>query len=180
MLPDEIFEIRKSRRNLVIIANVAAVILLFMFLYMGFLSKKTADVKDELSRKEQSMPSFNISQLMKAQADANDKMVRVKQNIDALETVFKDKNWNNWAYILAEVVSKTPTTIQIQEMRARDSSTMHIEGLAVNYNAVNDFVNSLNKCKTVSSAQLADTKQNPRYANNVVDYLITCSIKKSK
>ncbi len=180
ILPDEIFEIRKSWRNLIIIANVAAVILLFMFLYMGFLAKKTADVKDELIRKEQSMPNFNISELMKAQADANDKTVRISRNIKALETAFEKKNWNNWAYILAEVVSKTPANIQIQEMRARDASTMQIEGLAVNYNAVNDFVGSLNKCKTVSSAQLADTKQNPRYAGSVVDYLITCSIKKSK
>ncbi|PKL47194.1 MAG: hypothetical protein CVV39_06175 [Planctomycetes bacterium HGW-Planctomycetes-1] len=180
MLPDEIFEIRKSRKHLVIIANVAAVILLFMFLYMGFLAKKTAGVKNELGKKEQSTSNFNISELMKAQADANDRTVRITRHIDALETVFEDKNWNNWAYILAEVVSKTPGTIQIQEMRARDASTMQLEGLAVNYNAVNDFVDSLNKCKTVSSAQLADTKQNPRYANNVVDYLITCSIKKSK
>lgn len=178
MLPGEIFEIRKARRQLVIIANIAAAILLFIFIYMGFLAKKTSNVKDELSKKEQSMSNFNISELIKTQADVNDRTVQVARNIDALKTALEDKTWNNWAYILAEVSTKAPATVQIQEMRARDSSMVQIEGLAINYNAVNDFVNRLNKCKTISSAQLADAKQNTQYANNLIDYLITCSLKK--
>jgi Tfp pilus assembly PilM family ATPase/Tfp pilus assembly protein PilN len=178
MLPEEIFEIRKSRRQLVIIANIAAVILLLIFIYMGFMAKKTSNVKNELSKKEQRMSNTDISKLLKTQADVNDRTVQITRNIDTLKTALKDKTWNNWAYILAEVSTKAPATVQIQEMRARDSSTVQIEGLAVNYNAVNDFVNRLNKCKTIGSAQLADAKQNTQYANNLIDYLITCSLKK--
>jgi Tfp pilus assembly PilM family ATPase len=177
MLPDEISEIRKARNQLVAIANIAAVILLIIFVYIGFLTKKTSNVKDRLSQKTQAPSSIDISLLMRAQADVNDRTREVTRNINTLKNVFKNRVWRNWAFVLGEACAKAPPTIQIQEIRARDLSTIHIKGLAISYNAVNDYVNRLTSCKTISSAQLADAKQNTKYGYGMVDYLVICSLK---
>jgi len=176
MLPNEISEIRKSRSQLIIIANIAAVILVLVFMYIGLLVGKTAEIKNTLSRKKQSQSNINIPQLIQTRADVNSTTERITKHINALDTALKDGIWRNWALVLAEVCTKAPATVQIQDLRSQDSSKLQIEGMAINYNAVNDFVNKLTSCKTISSAQLADAKQNTQYGNGLIDYSIICTL----
>lgn len=177
MLPDEIFEIRRAYTQLGIIANIAAMILLIAFVYLGFLTRKTENVKASLKKNTQVPTGLDISKLMRAQDDVNDMTGKVTKNINTLKSVFKGKAWRNWAFVLGETCTKTPRTVQIQEIRAMDLSTIHIKGFATSYNAVNDYVNRLTSCESISSAQLADAKQSTKYGNGIVDYLVICSLK---
>ncbi|MFA5292965.1 MAG: PilN domain-containing protein [Phycisphaerae bacterium] len=176
LLPNEISEIRKSRIQLVVIANIAAVILVLVFMYIALLSQKTTKIKNELSQKKESQLNINIPQLIQTRADVNSVTEQITKNIDALDTALKDKKWRNWALVLAEVCTKAPQTVQIKDLRSQDSSKLEIEGMAINYSAINDFVNKLTSCKTISSAQLADAKQNTQYGNGLIDYSIICTL----
>jgi Tfp pilus assembly protein PilN len=180
LLPNEIQEIRKSRSQLLIILNIAAVIFLALFLYISFLTGKTAQVRNDLRRQRHNQININIPRLVRIRADVNDRFVQIGRNVNTINTVFKDKTWHNWSSILAEVCSKTPATVQIQQLRTRDSTTVQIEGHAINYNAVNDFVNQLNSCSDISSAQLANAKQSTQYGNSLIDYSIICFLAKQE
>lgn len=176
LIPDEISEIRKSYKHLLVIINAAAVILMLLFLHIAQLAIKTTEAKTESTNKSKLRTPANISQLARAQADANDQTLQTIKNISTLENVLNEKAWHNWAYILAEVSKKAPQTVQIQKLQSRSSATMTIEGMAINYSAVNEFIDRLATCKTISSAQLADTKQNAQYGNGLIDYSINCTL----
>ena len=176
LLPNEISEIRKSRRQLVIIANIAAAVLLIIFLFIAFLVKKTESIKNELNQKQQSLSNISIPQLVQTRNDVNDMTNALSSHIEALRASTKGRIWRNWAFVLAEISMKAPNTIQIQDLRSQDPLKLEIQGIAINYDAINDFVNKLTSCKTISSAQLADAKQNTQYGNGVMDYSIICSL----
>ena len=52
---------------------------------------------------------------------------------------------------------------------------MKIDGLAVSFEAVNDFIGLLGKSKGISSVSLASASQNTKF-NGLIDYSIVCSL----
>jgi Tfp pilus assembly protein PilN len=180
LLPDEIHEIRKARKQLLTIMNIAALIFVSIIIYIAILTKQTAQARSELIRSKESQVKINVPRLIRIRADVNDTTVRIARNIDTIDTALLGKTWHNWAYILTEVGMKTPQTVRIQNIELHSNSSITIEGLAVNYNAINDFVNRLNSCKTINSAQLTDANQDTQYGNGMTDYSIICSIDNKK
>ena len=138
--------------------------------------KKTESIKNELNQKQQSLSNISIPQLVQTRNDVNDMTNALSSHIEALRASTKGRIWRNWAFVLAEISMKAPNTIQIQDLRSQDPLKLEIQGIAINYDAINDFVNKLTSCKTISSAQLADAKQNTQYGNGVMDYSIICSL----
>ncbi len=180
LLPNEIYEIRKARRQLLAIINIAALIFVLIVIYMAILTKQTSYARNELIRSKQKHMNINIPKLIQTRADVNDATGQITRNIETINTVLKDKTWYNWAFILTEIGTKTPQTVRIQNIESHNSSIAKINGLAINYNAINDFIGRLNSCKIVNSAQLTDAKQDTQYSNGMTDYSITCSIDNKK
>jgi Tfp pilus assembly PilM family ATPase/Tfp pilus assembly protein PilN len=180
LLPNEIYEIRKARRQLLAIINIAALIFVLIFIYIAFLTKETAHARNEFIQSKQNRANINIPQLIRTRADVNEAAQRIAWNVKTINTALKDKTWHNWAFILTEIGTKAPQTVRIQNIESRNSSTVKINGLAINYNAINDFINRLNSCKIINSAQLTDAKQNTQYSNGMTDYSIICSIDNKK
>jgi Tfp pilus assembly PilM family ATPase/Tfp pilus assembly protein PilN len=176
MIPDEISEIRKSNKSLLIIVNVAAVILVCLFLHIAQLSIKTANANTALAKREKAQSGTNISQLSKAKADVNDQTKLITKNINTLEMVLPQNGTYNWAYIMAEIAKNAPQTVQIQSLQSTPLNSLTIEGVGVNYTAVNDFIKRLSECKTIASAQLEDTKQNVQYGEGFVDFTVNCTL----
>ena len=98
------------------------------------------------------------------------------KQINTLRDINKDRIWNNWAYILVDISNKAPETVQVQNIKSKNSGALTIDGIAVNYAAVNSFVEKLAGCKSVSSTQIADIKQNMHYGNGLVDFSINCTL----
>ena len=176
MIPDEISEIRKSNKNLLIIVNIAAIILLCLFLHIAQLSIKTANANTSLAKRAKAQSPISISALSKAKADVNEQTKLITQNISSLEKVLPQNGTYNWAYIIAEVAKNAPQTVQIQSFQSNSKNSLTIEGVAVNYAAANEFIKHLSECKTIASAQLADTKQNIQYGQGFVDFTLNCTL----
>lgn len=176
MIPQEISEIRKSYKHLLMIINTAAVILMLLFLHIAQLSIKTTEARTEISKKADTESQINIQQLARIQEDVNSQTLAITKNINTLKNINHDSTWNNWAYILVEVSNRAPETVQVQNINSRNSGAMTIEGIAVNYAAVNEFVENLAQSKFITSAQLADIKQNMQYGNGIVDYSVNCDL----
>jgi Tfp pilus assembly PilM family ATPase/Tfp pilus assembly protein PilN len=180
LLPRKIVLTKKERKQLLIIINVAAVIFLFLLMHIMFMVNASRNVCLEIYQQDQFRQNIHLKQLASEQAVINKGLQRADAGIDAIKTVFEDKVWYNWAFVLTELGKYTPRAVQIQKLRTQDSSEIQIEGLAVGYDAINDFVSQLSVCKVVKSVQLSDTKQNKRYGSDVIDYSISCSLANNK
>ncbi len=176
MIPDEISEIRKSNKNLLLIVNTAAVILVLLFLHIAQLAIQTSEAKAKIEKQMKIKSEIDIAQLARRQADANEQIRLMTKNIALLSKAMPDNSRINWAYAIAEISKKSPQTVQINKINLKGKNSFSIEGVAVNYAAVSDFINRLSECRTISSAQLADTKQNSQYGNGFMDFSITCAI----
>ncbi len=176
LLPKEIVLTKKARKQLLIIINVAAMVFLVLLMHIMFLVNASRNVSLELYQKSQFRQNINLKQLAGEQAVINDGLQRAAAGIDAIKTVFEQKIWYDWAFMLTELGKHTPRAVQIQKLRTQDSSEIQIEGLAVGYDAVNDFVDRLGMCKIVNSVRLSDTVQNRKYGNGLIDYSISCSL----
>jgi Tfp pilus assembly PilM family ATPase len=176
LLPNEICEIRTARRQLLAIINIAALIFVLIVIYMAILTKQTSSARNELIQSKQKHININIPQLIHTREDVNEATGRTAMNIETINTTLKDRTWHNWAFILNEIGTRTPQAVRIQNIESRDFSIVKINGLAINYNAIDDFISRLNSCKTINSAQLTDAKQNTQYGNSLTDYSIICSI----
>ncbi len=176
LVPDEISEIRKSNKQLLVIINTAAAILVLLFIHIAQLGIQSSRANTEITKKTKMQSVENISNLSRAKADVNEQTARIAGSIAMLERVVPENNRTSWAYVLAEVSKNTPKNIQIQTISSMDSQSFVIEGTAVNYAAVTGFISSLSKCKTIGTAHLEDTKQNMQYGEGFIDYSINCSL----
>jgi Tfp pilus assembly protein PilN len=179
MMPKEIISGKKAKKQLFIMVNIAASVLLLMLMYISFLINESRNVSLEMSQMRQCQQNVDLEQLAREQADMSSNLQRTTDNVNSIKAVFGNKVWHNWAFMLAELSKNTPPAVHIQELQA-NSSSMSIEGLAVSYDAINDFVGKLGLCKFIRSAQLADTKQNIRYGGGMLDYSISCSLANDK
>jgi Tfp pilus assembly protein PilN len=180
LLPKEIVSIKKAKKQLFVIVDVAAVIFLLILIQIVVLVQRSKFVSLELNQKRQYQQNINLEQLTRAQTGINKSLRQTTESVNIIKTVFDNKIWYNWTFVLAELGKDTPMTVQIQKLWAQDSSKIQIEGLAVSYDAINDFIDRLNLCKVISSAQLTGTKQNTQYGNGLIDYSISCSLAHSK
>jgi Tfp pilus assembly protein PilN len=176
MVPDEISEIRKSNKQLLVIIDIAAAILVLLFIHIAQLGIQSSRANTEITKSSKVQSEQSLSQLSRAKADVNEQSTKIAANIETLEKIVPESSKRNWAYVLAEISKKVPQTVQIQNMQARDSQSLTIEGVAVNYAAVTDFIKRLSECKTIGTSQLEDTKQNTQYGEGFIDYSITCSL----
>ncbi|OQA01220.1 MAG: Fimbrial assembly protein (PilN) [Planctomycetes bacterium ADurb.Bin401] len=174
LIPQEISEIRKSYKHFLMIINTAAVILMLLFLHIAHLSIKTTEARTEISKDSNPEKQADIQQLARIQEDVNSHTVQILKNINSLKEINNESTWNNWAYILVDISNRAPETVQVHNVNSRNPAAMKIEGISVNYAAVNEFVEKLAQSKFITSVQIADIKQNMQYGNGIVDYAINC------
>ncbi|MEN6386777.1 MAG: PilN domain-containing protein [Phycisphaerales bacterium] len=180
MIPDEISEIRKSNKNLLTIINTAAVILILLFLHIAQLTIRSTRADEEIAKRAKLQNGISISELSRACADANEQTKNLTAHIQSLEMILPQSCGSNWAYILAEICTKAPQTVQIKNLQTGSLNSLTIEGVAVNYEGVKEFLNNLSNCKTITSPQLEDTKQNTQYGDGFIDYSINCRLVEKK
>lgn len=176
LLPKEIVSIRKARKELLVIANAAACLLVLLFLQIAFLGKKSIDTRGDIYARIQKQSQVNILELAESKKDISEKNVLVEGNLAAIQKAVEDRSYHNWAKLLAELAVAVPQTVLIQNLQGRDGDTMEIEGLAVNFEAVSSFVGVLRQNKQISSATLVSAGQNTEFGNGLIDYSIVCSL----
>ena len=97
-------------------------------------------------------------------------------NLKAMEAATGSSEFINWSTVLAELASKVPNTIRINNISSQHNEPLQIEGIAVSHKSVNGFVKSLSSCNSILSATLTGTNQDVM-AQGPVDYSINCELK---
>ena len=177
LLPKEIVSIRKAKKELLIILNVAACLLVLLFLHIALLNKRFINVSRHIYTEKQKQFNVNILELVKSKKDIDEKVKFAENNLATVRKTVGDKSCHNWAKLLAELAGAVPQTVLIQNLQGKGDNIMKIDGLAVSYEAVSDFVGLLGQSKGISSASLASVGQNTKFGNGLIDYSIVCSLR---
>jgi Tfp pilus assembly PilM family ATPase/Tfp pilus assembly protein PilN len=177
LLPKEIVSIRKARNEMLVIANAAACLLILFFGYITFLSKKSINIGREVYARQHKQADTDIQQMVDLRKNLNDKLNNIQNGISAANKLTEEKGCQNWAGLLAGLVNVVPQTVLIENLEGKGGNVMEIDGVAVNYDAINSFVNLLTQEGLVSAASLKNSKQNAKYRNGMIDYKIICYLK---
>jgi Tfp pilus assembly PilM family ATPase/Tfp pilus assembly protein PilN len=177
LLPKEIIAARKDRKEMLIIANVAACLFILLFLYIAMLGKKSISVSRHITTKKQKQTNIDTFELIKSKENIIDKSGRVESYLAALRQVVGKRNCYNWAKFLVELTNITPQTVMIRNLQIKNDSVMKIDGSAVNHKSLNDFVGLLGQSKEISSASLASATQDVKRNSGLINYSIVCYLR---
>ncbi len=176
LLPKEIISIEKSRKERLIIANITACLLVLLFLHNVFLSRKSIEVNRDIHSEEQKHLTAGMFELVESKRDVNNKIKLMENNLIEISQVVKNAKWCNWGRLLSELVNVAPQTVLVRNIRGDNGNTMKIDGLAVNFEAVNSFVGLLEQSRQISSVTLASAGQGTKSGKGLVNYSIVCNL----
>ena len=176
LLPKEIVSIRKAAKEMLILANVAACLFVLLLVQIGFLSGKSANASHEIYATKQKRLGSNTLGLVWTKRNVDEKTRLMKSNLEAVLKVVEDNSCHNWGKLLAELANITPQTVLIKNLRGKGGNKMEIDGLAVSFEAVNNFVALLELSRQMSSVSLVSAGQAAKADSRLIDYSIVCSL----
>ncbi len=177
LLPKSLVDYRNANKELLLIANIAAVLLVVIFLRLGSLTSKSLQISKDVDVLKQSNVEDGMRELLKSQLTIGDQLKRVKSNLLALSDTGKPERFVKWARVLAELGSNVPRNVQIQNISVTDAVSLEVEGIAVSYDAVSAFSQSLSGCSSIDSSLLNETNVDVDNGG-LVSYSITCNVVK--
>ena len=167
-------ELGKTRKRFrLITANLAAAILLCMFIAAGFVRAQLDKTERTITEDKQSDPTGNIEQLLSRQRSLNEQIAHFSGKIKGMNAIFDDNSIDNWPEILNDIRSKTPESVYITELSCEDDTTILIKGNALSFNSVQIFAELLCQAKSVESATVTERNKNHE-VDGLVSYTINC------
>lgn len=175
LVPAVVDEIKVIRKQRFAIVKVAAVIFAIIFVYVGFISSKGQRTNRQIEEKKQTKQTQNMQSLVTKQIQLGEQISKISKDIRNINSVLKTVSPLNWGQILGDISHKIPKKVQIASLTSGGGSKMSLDGYALSYEAVNDFIDLLNKSKFIESASLAGTEQTYR-SNGSLEYFINCTL----
>ena len=174
LLPPETTEIRSTRKEALITANIMAGILSAMILASGGLILATKKLDTNITRRNRSQSLHNITTLLKEQELLDGQIRIISDRTNHLNDILRLRRDVDWFGLLNDIRTTTPKTMQITRLFSKDCSTMSLEGLALSYEAVRLFVDLLEKSDYIDSASLITTVNDENLG--LVRYTINCAL----
>jgi Tfp pilus assembly protein PilN len=167
-------EMGKARKRFVLItANIAAAILLCMFIMAGFVRAQLDKAERAITKDKQSDPTGNIEQLLSGQRSLNEQIAYFSGKINRMNAIFEDDSIDNWPELLNDIRNKTPESVYITEMSCENGTTILVKGNALSFNSIQIFAELLCQAKSVESATVTERNKNHEI-DGLVSYTINC------
>jgi len=175
LLPAETARIKSVKKDVLIAANITAVILFLMIMAVGGLTLTTQRLKKNVAHKKQIQLLHDTASLLRKRELVDVQIGRLSDRLDRANSILSSRRSLDWAGILNGIRASTPNTVQITNLFRKDSSTMSLKGLAMSQQAVGLFVDMLSKSEHIVSASLVEAKKDNN-TSGLVSYAIDCSL----
>ncbi len=175
LLPDQVRRADTVERRILAGANVAAVILLAMILSVVFLTKKVASVSAATGTGQGVDVSRVVHRLARQQKALEAQIAEAGERAEALESVLASGTSVRWAAVLGDIRSAIPKTVRITDISHTGGLGVSIEGMAVSYEAVQLFAETLGECEHIESVSLVESRGDET-REGLIRYSIGCSV----
>ena len=175
LMPQEVVEARSSSRRVLILANVAAVLFLGVFLAVQLLAR-TADAMSR--RIEQTRVDEQIG-TMPAMVAKNryldEEIARMQRLLAGLEVVCA-RHEMDWPAVLSKIGQSAPAGACVTSLACSDGQSLSVKGVAVSAEEANTFVQGLAGREPFESVRLTRI-QRLRADADVVEYEVNCVLR---
>lgn len=174
LIPPEAEEVKATKRFVLITANLAAAVLLFMIIAGGVVRAQLVKTQTAMEeRKKNTLEGEGIEHLLRQQHTMNSMIADLKEKRASVAGIFEDDNISLWAGILDEIRQVTPKTLYITRLAFADGSKIVIEGNALSFKSIHIFGELLGQAKFMESARVIETNKNYE-VEGLVAYSIEC------
>jgi Tfp pilus assembly protein PilN len=174
-IPPEAEDRRNAKRFVLITANAAAIILLFMFITAGIVKFKLAQIRRSIPQAQLGDPIENMERLLRQRNIIEAKVTELSAKSAQINEIFEGDSISNWAGILDDLRYRVPTALCVTQLSCPKGLSIEIEGQSLSYRAVHLFAEQLGRSEFIKSATVAETNKNSR-VEGLIAYLINCEL----
>lgn len=174
LLPQEVTRLRATQKKALITANIVAAMLLIMILAISGLTWKIKKLNEGISHKKTHLLQ-NTPALVGEQLSVNEQINTISNKLNQINGILSSHRDVDWPGLLNDIGKGTPRTVCITCLSSKADSEMSLEGLALSNEAINLFVDMLNKSEHINSASIVETKRE-RDNDGLASYKISCSL----
>lgn len=178
LLPPESADVKSVKKHFLITANIIAAVLILMIFAAGALSLMANKVSRSIIHKRQTELSQDTYILLREQESLDRQIELLSERPTRLKSILVSRYSLDWAGILEDIRSRTPTAVRITNLYNNGDTEMHLEGLALSYEMARLFVRMLNESDYISSASLNMRREEK--TGGLVMYRINCSLSPRK
>ena len=173
LIPPEAEEMKANKKFALMTANLAAVVLLVVFLIGGIVRVQLGRTQAQMERRKEDSPKDSIEQLLAQQRRVNSQIAYLTDKKTRMSDIFEGDKIYDWPGILDDVRKKVPETLYITNLSAQQGSDFMIEGNARSFKSIHVFADLLGGSEHIKSAVVAQTAKSSRI-DGLVAYSIAC------
>ena len=182
LLPPEVSAARSAKKNMFVMANALAVVMLTVVVgtgalaYMGKrINQNIVAMKQEaLRRNEHSLPA-----VMTEMAYIDQRMKVLSAEIKNLTTISDSHPAVDWVRFLDDVGNAVPPGVKLTELTSDGGAVATISGVARTSEAIRAFADTLNASGQVHHASVVRRERDKR-SGGLIEYQIQCSLSTRK
>jgi len=167
LFPSEVFELESVKRDLLLAANVLAMVTLAMVLVVGGLVLMVKRMNQNIIQKKPAQLLQETYTMLREQELINKQIERMSNRPNLL-SIDHDIDWSG---LLEDIRKATPSTVRITSLSSQRGSKISLKGQALSYEGVRLFVNMLNKSQHIKSASPVEMKISGG-SDRLVEYVI--------
>ena len=158
LMPSEAENLRDTRKFLLGIAKLAAVVIFILFLAGAFVRIRLGRIQSALAESKLD-PTKNIEMLLNKQKSINDQITLLSEKSAKIDEVFKDQANVRWDQIMREIQQKIPQALCLNRLVSSDDVNLVLKGNAISFRAIHVFNRLLARSKFFASATVTKTSK---------------------
>lgn len=175
LVPPRVIKAREAKLDAVIAANVIAAILLLMVLSIGGFAFMIKGVTRSSLVNKQLIAKQDTELMLQQHQNLDGRLNVLSTRLDRLSQISASHNDVNLVEMLDDIRKSTPGSVMISSISCQDGSRVLVEGLATSNEAVNLFVDLLEKSRIISSVALLEARKQDGQ-KNLITYQIGCKL----
>jgi len=175
LLPPQVERTREIKREALIAVNAVAAVLLIMVLAInGFafmIERTTRNIIDKRNR----VSKQDAEMIVEQHKRLDTRTAFLASRTDRISQLSASHRDVNWVEVFDEIRKAIPASIRITNLSCPDGLKIQIEGQALSNEAVNSFVNLLEKSHKISSVVLLDVRKQEG-KEGLITYQLSCRL----
>jgi Tfp pilus assembly PilM family ATPase/Tfp pilus assembly protein PilN len=172
LLPPETTNLREAKKQAIITANLAAVVILLIFLFVGILNTTIQNI----NAKTNTRSYRNTTKLIEEQNQLDQQLSSIAKLVEDGRAVFEKHKSINWAVILNDIENNIPSDVRITSIITRETQQMTITGMTLSNESIGKFADALSTSEYIDLAALTQTQKHKKN-EKILRYTLNCKLK---
>jgi len=175
LIPPEAEEIKAAKKFALIVANIAAAVLLIMFICAGILRVQLGHTQEIMEQRKADGTEDSIERLLESQRKVNMQIEYLSDKKEKMREVFETRSFYQWPEILDDIRKKTPASLYITSISNPEGADLVLQGNAASFKSIHVFAELLAGSRHIESAVVAQTEKD-LHVEGMVAFSIVCKL----